>query len=188
MTELRLREFDKRDSQAVWELHEWAMNHTDTDPADIPGTEDLDDVGESYVDAGGAFLVGVLDGSPTEVTPTDSVVDDRLPPATFDGTLVAMGGIIPNAAGHDDERMVAGAAELHRMRVAPTHQRRGYGRMLLEGLETAAHQRGFDVLLATTARTQPAAVEFYPSAGYETVGSSTEAGYELVHYEKRLDT
>ncbi|MFD1514115.1 GNAT family N-acetyltransferase [Halomarina rubra] len=188
MTELGVRLFDDRDREAVWVLHEWAMRHTDTNPDDIPGTEDLDDISESYIDAGGAFLVGVLEGLPADVTPDNSVVDDRLPPATFDGTLVAMGGIVPNAAGHDDERTVDDAAELHRMRVAPTHQRRGYGRVLLEALEDAAHEHGFDVLLATTARTQPAAVEFYPSAGYEMVGSSTEAGYELVHFEKRLDT
>jgi GNAT superfamily N-acetyltransferase len=187
MSELRVRAYDDRDAAAVWDLHEWAMVHTDTDPGDIPGTEDLRDVIGSYVDAGGAFLVGVLDDPPAAVTPDGSPVDGRLPPATADGTLVAMGGLVPNASGHDDERTVAGAAELHRMRVAPTHQRRGYGRRILGALEAAARERGFGVVLATTARTQPAAVAFYRSAGYDAVDTSTEAGYELVHYEKRLD-
>jgi len=186
MTDLRVRSYDDRDCDAVWELHEWAMGHTDTDPSDIPGTEDLDDVEQAYLETGGAFLVGVLEGTPDAVTPEEPPVNDRLPPATFDGTLVAMGGVVPNTAGHDDERTVSEAVELHRMRVAPTHQRRGYGRTLLDALEAAARERGFELLLATTARTQPAAIEFYPAAGYETGGSSTVAGYELVHYEKRL--
>jgi GNAT superfamily N-acetyltransferase len=97
-----------------------------------------------------------------------------------------MGGVLPSAAGHDEERRVEGAAALHRMRVAPTHQGRGYGRAILDALEAAARERGFDVVLATTARTQPRAVAFYPAAGYDLVGESTAAGYELVHYEKRL--
>lgn len=183
MPEPRFRRYEPGDADAVWALHEWAMAGTGTDPADIPGTEDLRSVETAYREAGGAFLVGVLDGDPATVTPAGS---DRLPPATADGTLVAMGGLVPNEAGHDDERSVAGAAELHRMRVAPTHQRRGYGRQLLAELETSARELGFETLLATTARTQPAAVAFYPAAGYEQVGESTVAGYELVHFEKPL--
>jgi GNAT superfamily N-acetyltransferase len=183
MPEPRFRRYDPGDADAVWELHEWAMAGTATDPADIPGTDDLRAVERVYLDAGGEFLVGVLDGDPAAVTPTGS---DRRPPATADGTLVAMGGLVPSEGGHDDERTVAGAAELHRMRVAPTHQRRGYGRTLLNALEERARALGFERLLATTARTQPAAVSFYPAVGYEQVGESTVAGYELVHFEKVL--
>jgi GNAT superfamily N-acetyltransferase len=183
MPEPRFRRYDPDDTDAVWDLHEWAMAETATDPADIPGTDDLRAVEQVYLDAGGEFLVGVLDGAPATVSPAGG---DRHPPATADGTLVAMGGVVPSETGHDDERTVAGAAELHRMRVAPTHQRRGYGRALLDALERRAHTLGFERLLATTARTQPAAVAFYPAAGYAQVGESTVAGYDLVHYEKEL--
>jgi len=174
---LRLRRYDERDAAAIWRLHELAMEPTATDPADIPGTEDLRAIGETYLDAGGEFLVGVLPGA-------DACTGDT--PAVHDGVLVTMGGVLPNEAGHDDERSVAGAAELHRMRVAPVYQREGYGRELLHALEGWAREAGFDPLLATTARTQPAAVEFYRQEGYEAVGESTEAGYELVHFEKSL--
>jgi GNAT superfamily N-acetyltransferase len=183
MTDLHVRRHEAGDADAVRTLHEWAMGETDTDPGDVPGTEDLDSVEASYLDAGGEFLVGVLDGDPATATPAGA---DRRPPAVADGTLVAMGGVLPSAAGHDEERRVEGAAALHRMRVAPTHQGRGYGRAILDALEAAARERGFDVVLATTARTQPRAVAFYPAAGYDLVGESTAAGYELVHYEKRL--
>ncbi len=158
------------------------MEPTATDPDDIPGTDDLRAIEERYLDAGGEFLVGVCPDTGTD-TATDGTA---AAPSVQDGLLVAMGGVLPNEAGHDDERAVAGAAELHRMRVAPTHQREGYGRALLRALEGWARAAGYDPLLATTARTQPAAVEFYREAGYEAVGESTEAGYELLHFEKSL--
>jgi ribosomal protein S18 acetylase RimI-like enzyme len=180
---LRLRRYDPRDADAVWTLHEWAMRDAGTDPSDIPGTGDLRDVPGSYLDAGGDFLVGVVDGTDERAA---SAHEDR-PPTTFDGVVVAMGGVLPNEAGHADERTVPGAAELHRMRVAPTHQRRGYGRRLLAKLEERAAALGRDPVLATTAKRQSGAVALYRGAGYEAVGESREAGYDLVHFEKRLD-
>lgn len=183
--DLRLRQYDERDAAAVWQLHELAMEATATDPADIPGTEDLRDIEGVYLEAGGEFLVGVLPGTDSSAGAA-ATGEAASTPAVHDGLLVAMGGVLPNEAGHDDERAVTGAAELHRMRVAPSHQRRGYGRDLLDALEEWTREAGFDPLLATTARTQPAAVEFYREEGYEAVGESTEAGYELVHFEKSL--
>ncbi|WP_209309445.1 GNAT family N-acetyltransferase [Haloarcula amylovorans] len=180
MGEVRFRRYDPRDAEAVWALHEWAMRETGTDPADVPGTEDLRDVDGRYLDTGGEFVVGVADDGATDRS------DGRDPPTTHDGTAVAIGGLLPNDTGHDDERTVPGAAELHRMRVAPTHQRLGYGRALLARLETRAVELGYNRVLATTAHSQPAAVEFYRDAGYDEVGRSKEAGYELVHFERNL--
>jgi GNAT superfamily N-acetyltransferase len=162
------------------------MAETDTDPADIPGTDDLHDVEGAYLDAGGDFLVGVIKGNPAVVTRDSDGDASRLPPATFDGTLVAAGGFCPTGTGRAEERAVDGAAELHRMRVAPTHQRRGYGRTLLSRLEDRARRLGFETMVATTARTQPAAVAFYPDMGYRQVDTSTVDGYDLVHFEKTL--
>jgi len=183
MAELRFRQYRPGDADAVWDLHEWAMRESGTDPTDIPGTDDLRDVEGAYLDTGGTFLVGVLSEAPTAASADDV---PRQPPATDDGTAVAIGGLLPNEVGHADERTVPGAAELHRMRVAPTHQRLGYGRRLLARLEDRAVGLGFDTVLATTARRQTAAVAFYREAGYETVGESTEGEYRLVHFEKSL--
>jgi ribosomal protein S18 acetylase RimI-like enzyme len=171
---IQFRSYDDRDADAVWCLHEWAMRATGNDPSDIPGTSDLQNVETRYFDTGGGFLVGVV-----------SAADDELP-ETFDGSLAAMGGFLPNEVGHADERTVPGAAELHRMRVAPSRQRRGYGRSLLHKLERQVAERGYDVLLATTSQSQPAAVAFYRDEGYQEVGRSTQGAYELVHFEKRL--
>jgi ribosomal protein S18 acetylase RimI-like enzyme len=173
---LHLRLYDPRDADAVWRLHELAFRDLGTDPDDIPGTDDLRDVQGAYLDAGGGFLVGTI--------PAASA--DPEVPRVHDGALVAMGGFLPSEAGHEDERVVPGAAELHRMRVAPSCQRRGYGRTLLRALEDAVREAGYDPVLATTARRQAPAVEFYQDEGYTTVGESTAGAYELVHFEKEL--
>jgi ribosomal protein S18 acetylase RimI-like enzyme len=172
---IQFRRYDARDGDAVWTLHEWAIRETGNDPSDIPGTADLKHVESRYLDTGGDFIVGVVpDGS-----------DDALP-QTFDGRLAAMGGFLPNEVGHDDERTVPGAAELHRMRVAPSQQRRGYGRLLLRRLERRVAEQGYERLLATTAQSQTAAVAFYRDEGYDAVARSRQEEYELVHFEKRL--
>jgi ribosomal protein S18 acetylase RimI-like enzyme len=172
---LSLRPYDRRDADAVWRLHELAFRDLATDPDDIPGVEDLRNVQGAYVESRGAFLVGTIPAAGPEV------------PRVHDGALVAMGGFLPSEGGHEDERTVSGAAELHRMRVAPSCQSRGYGRRLLRALEDAIRDAGYDSVLATTARRQAAAVEFYASEGYAKTGESMEGDYELVHFEKKLD-
>lgn len=180
---LTLRPYDPRDADAVWTLHEWALTDAGTDPADVPGTDDLRRVESAYLDAGGAFLVGVV---PADASPSESENGvDRRPPETFDGRLAAMGGFVPTESGTEG-RSVDDAVELHRMRVAPTHQRRGYGRLVLHALEARARESGVGLVLATTATRQRAAVEFYPSEGYREVGRSAAGEYELVHFEKDL--
>lgn len=177
---LQLRRYGTADADAdaLLALDEWALRDAGTDPADVPGSEDLGSVQEAYLDAGGDFVVGTVPAG-------DAGLDSgHTPPLVGDRCLVAMGGYLPTEAGYDDERSVTGAAELHRMRVAPTHQGRGYGRALLAELEARAVDAGFGLLLATTAARQRRAVAFYPSAGYTEVGRSTHEGYELVHFEK----
>lgn len=206
---LSLRSYDPRDDDAVWALHEWAIGETGVDPSDVPGTDDLRSVEASYLDPGGEFLVGVVDADDApdasvtgnavpdstapESTAADSAAPDSTPPTretaeltTYDGTLAAMGGYVPSEAGRNDERDRPGAAELHRMRVAPPYQRRGYGRRLLDELERRASAAGFEALLATTSTRQAAALDFYADRGYERTGTSTAGAYELVHFEKEL--
>ncbi|MFC7075916.1 GNAT family N-acetyltransferase [Haloarcula halophila] len=176
MAAVQFRRYRREDADAVWKLHEWAMRAAGTEPADVPGTDDLRDVEGRYLDTGGEFLVGVLTGETAE--------SDL--PRTVDGRVAAIGGYLPNEVGHPDERRVPGAVELHRMRVAPPCQRRGVGRELLHRLEARAAEDGYELLLATTARRQAAAVEFYHEEGYENVSESIEGEYELLHFEKSL--
>jgi len=178
MTGLRLRRYDPRDSDAVWQLHERAMRAAGTDPSDIPGTDDLRTIESSYLDAGGDFVVGICDADSTAAAL----------PGTFDGPLVTMGGFLPSEVGHDDERTVPGAAELHRMRTAPALQGEGLGRRLLGALERRAAAAEFERVLATTAHRQRRAVEFYRAAGYREVDRTAFGEYELIHFEKALET
>lgn len=175
MSEITFRKYSPGDQPAVERLHEWAMKDAGTDPADVPGTDDVTQIEESYFDVGGKFLVGVHPDSYEE-----------LPPSR-DGTVVAIGGYMPSEAGHEDERTVPGAVELHRMRVAPPAQGNGYGRQLLAELESRAFDAGYTQLLATTAHRQRRALKLYPQAGYREVARSEMGEYELVHFEKELD-
>ncbi len=188
---LRFRSYESPDDGAIWELHQWAMRETGVDPSDIPGTDDLRSIQTAYIDPGGAFVVGIADAVPADDSDavatagtSEASVPDAL--ATHDGIVVAMGGYIPNSAGHADERNQPGAVELHRMRVAPPFQRRGFGRELITELEGRATAAGFESVLATTSTRQSAALSFYPDQGYEEVERSTAGEYELVHYEKPL--
>lgn len=184
---IHFRRYDPRDSDAILALNEWALREVGANPDDIPGNEDLHDVTEAYLDTGGDFLVGVR---PDDVGHNDTQDEQPVPGErhdtlqTFDGLLVACGGFLPSEEGHEDERTVPGAAELHRMRVAPTTQGNGYGRALLAELERRAARAGFDPLLATTSLRQEAALSLYRSAGYTEVDRSTFGEYELVHFER----
>lgn len=166
-----LRRFDpsRDDPTALRALHERALRDAGTDPADVPGTEDLDRVPGTYLD-GGEFLVGYENDA-----------------------LVAMGGFRPAAdlpaGGHegfddgvDPERTV----ELFRIAVAPGAQGRGLGSRVLAALESRAAAAGYDRVVLTTAARQRAGLALYRSRAYEAVGRLREGGYELVRFRKRL--
>jgi ribosomal protein S18 acetylase RimI-like enzyme len=93
-------------------------------------------------------------------------------------TVVAIGGL----------RVDEAAGELYRMRVAISRQGEGIGTELLAALETAARERGVERLRAQTAQCQRKAVHFYPSNGYERIGTSSRGEDRLIHYEKDLTT
>lgn len=177
---LQIRRYDTADSDAVCALNDWAMRDAGTDPTDIPGHEDVTAIESVYFDAGGSFLVGVCE------TPNPFGGWNSTPFETTDGFVVAMGGFLPSEQGYEDERTVPGAAELHRMRVAPPAQGRGYGRAILQALEAEIARAGYEHVLATTATHQTRALAFYPAHGYERVGTSQLGEFDLVHFEKRL--
>jgi GNAT superfamily N-acetyltransferase len=190
--ELRTRRYEPRDAGPVWTLHEWALRDAGTDPEDVPGVEDLRGIEATYFEAGGDFLVGTLPEATSSVEKNRERPDPEparhRPPRVNDGLLVAMGGYLPCAANGSaaNGRSDRDRAELHRMRVAPTHQRSGYGKRLLAALERRARTAGFDRLLATTAARQRGAIRFYPAAGYTETGRSATDEYELIDFEKPL--
>lgn len=143
MNELSVRRYQPEDESAVRRLHAAAMRDAGAfvEDADDP---DLDDVEETYLDDG-EFLVGTLDGA--------VVAMGALRP--LDGGIEALFDDIPDAA-----------AELKRMRVAPDHQRRGFGQRIYDELEIRAREAGFRELVLDTTPTQTAAQRFYEANGF----------------------
>ena len=59
---LQVRRYTQADEAAVWALHKNSVNLLDGYGDDGAGDEDLRNVGEVYLEAGGEFLVGEADG------------------------------------------------------------------------------------------------------------------------------
>jgi len=59
---LRIRRYEPRDRHAVRRLHDDALNEVGAHLGSGPWDDDLDEIESVYLDKGGEFLVGVLDG------------------------------------------------------------------------------------------------------------------------------
>lgn len=202
----RLRRFDPShdDGAALRALHARALRDAGTDPTDVPATEDLDRIRETYLDAGGEFLVGVPDGG-NEHGGDDGTAhgggseaadgeDAAAHGGAGEAAVVAMGGFRPladvGAGGHEGfeggSADPAHAVELFRIAVAPEQQGKGLGSRLLDELEVRAAETGADWVVLTTAARQDRGVGLYRSRGYDEVGRMRQGPYELVRFEKRL--
>jgi GNAT superfamily N-acetyltransferase len=62
MVPLNIRQYEPRDGDAVRELHDVALNAVGAHAGAGPFDEDLHRIAEVYLDAGGEFLVGELEG------------------------------------------------------------------------------------------------------------------------------
>ena len=62
MNELAIRRYRDADHDAVWDLHNTALGAVDAHGGNGPWDDDLHNVRDVYLDAGGEFLVGELDG------------------------------------------------------------------------------------------------------------------------------
>ena len=171
--ELSIRRYEPADVEAVWEIHERALRASPiTFAENVPGDEDLRAIPEEYLDAGGEFLVG-----------------------TVDGEVVAIGGYQPTDEGAtgeeagDNETTTDGdAAEIRRMRVHPDHQRRGYGEAMLTRLESLADEREFDHIVLETNAHLRAARALYETHSYEQYEAESHpvTGEDIVRYRKEL--
>lgn len=57
-----LRSFQPGDAEAVWKLHDAALEDAGVHGGRGPWEDDLRDIGATYIDAGGDFLVCLADG------------------------------------------------------------------------------------------------------------------------------
>lgn len=165
---LTVRQYRPNDHEQALELHEAAMRDVGAYVEGVP-EPDLDDIVASYLDSGGEFLVG-----------------------TVDGEIVAMGAFRP-ADGYIRKILdgLSNAAELKRMRVDPAHQRKGYGRRIYGELERRAGEQGFDEFVLDTMPVQTAAQGLYEELGFERVRREQLEHdgdeFTLLFYRKPLD-
>lgn len=59
---LEIRQYQVSDQDAVWELHNLGLNQVGAHLGNGPWDDDVHDVLNQYINNGGEFLVGVLDG------------------------------------------------------------------------------------------------------------------------------
>ena len=182
--DISIRTYRPGDDERIRELHELAMRDAgalvEDDPAflaaipdDVELDADLKTIEETYVESGGAFLVGCVKLRSTH--PTSGEGAEREEKGTEE--IVAMGAFRPT----DDA-----TAEIKRMRVDPDYQRRGYGQRILDALETNAEERGFEEFTLDTLARQTAAREFYEANGYEEFDRESFAGHEVCFYRKSV--
>lgn len=107
-------------------------------------------------------LYGSADGDPTEG-------DMFRPPAGAFFVGYADGVAVATGAWRAADAVALGAvrlAEIKRMYVVPSHQRRGLARRMLAHLEQDALAAGYDGVVLSTGPEQPAGIALYRSSGY----------------------
>jgi len=163
MSELSIRQYEPGDGDAVWALHERALRDAGAYDEEYAHLDrDLRTVESAYLDAGGEFLVGEIDGK-----------------------VVAMGAVQPTSEV-DHHETDPDAAVVRRMRVDPAHQRRGYGSRILRELEARAPDLGFERLVLDTTPRQEAAIALYESFGYAERRRESTPHAEMIYYAKEL--
>ncbi len=93
------------------------------------------------------------------------------------GRIVAMGALRPRGGAR---------AEIKRMRVDPSLQRRGLGRRMLRRLEQRAAELGYRTLVLDTTVGQRAAQALYREEGYTQTGRGKAGPFELILFEKHI--
>lgn len=156
------------DGGRIRELNESAMART---PEYVPDAPDADllDVTSHYIEVGGEFLVG-----------------------TVDGTIVATGAYaIPDTWKEEYVDLDRGTAEVTRMRVDPERQGNGFGTAIYHELERRARADGFRRFVLDTGADNAVARGFYESLGFEchrvTAIDFGEVELELALYQKSID-
>ncbi len=93
------------------------------------------------------------------------------------GAIVAMGALRP---------LTSTRGEIKRMRVHPTMQGRGYGRVLLSALEDRARALGYATLELETSVVQAAALGLYRSHGFVEFKRGKVKHFDCIWFEKPL--
>ena len=91
--------------------------------------------------------------------------------------LVCMGAL---------RKVSANVGEIRLMRVHPDHQRKGFGQLILDKLESDASRIGYDILRLDTNTKQCAAQYFCKKNGYKETHRAIISFMEVIFFEKQL--
>jgi GNAT superfamily N-acetyltransferase len=84
------------------------------------------------------------------------------------------------------KKSVHGLAEVKRMRVRPDLQGRGYGKLILERLESLAKELGYIGFHLETSDLQVGAQKLYRKNGFQEVGRTVIDGFNCLLFEKKF--
>lgn len=165
---LEIRRVHAGDTPRIRELNEVAMATTPEYVPEAPD-EDLQAVQRYYLDQGGEFLVG-----------------------SVEGTVVAMGAYsTPSEWKAEYVDLGDETAEVTRMRVDPEWQGRGFGGALYDELEQRGRTDGYQRFVLDTGAENDAARGFYERLGFDCRGEViVDFGVltlALALYEKSID-
>lgn len=176
--ELAVDRFDPTDAVRVRELHHEAFRDAPEYVPDAPD-EDLTDVEGHYLDRGGEFLVGRVDGR--------IVAMGAALPADVEEPIARYGDVAehPGLAGAPTP-----VALLKRLRVAPAARRNGYGSQITDALFEWAREEGFRSVALDTGAANDVARGFSEAHGFECVDERTidfgPMAQKLAFYRKRI--
>ena len=74
---MEIRRYRASDHDAVWDLHNLALNEVGAHAGNGPWDDDLHRIESEYLDAGGEFYVGTLDGRIVAMGALKRLTDDR---------------------------------------------------------------------------------------------------------------
>ncbi|RYJ13585.1 GNAT family N-acetyltransferase [Halogeometricum borinquense] len=165
---VEIRRFQSGDSERIRELNQVAMATTPEYEPDLPD-KDLRDVQSNYLDSGGEFLVGIVNG-----------------------TIVGMGAYTtPNEWKEEFIQLDSQTTELTRMRVDPEYHGRGIGSAIYHELEQRARQDRYEQFVLDTGVENDTARGFYERLGFQLQQQVSinfgDLVFELALYQKFID-
>ncbi len=153
-----LRRFEIKDKEAVYNLHVKAMKHAGTfaEAPDLRTAWDKDFQNIEEVYINNKGEFFVV---------------------TIDGKLIGMGAL---------RKVDETTAEVKRMRVEPSLQGQGIGKMILDKLIERAKEFGYNKLVLDVAEKQAGARHLYETRGFKEFKRGQLGGQETIYYEREL--
>lgn len=155
MENVKFRQFEKKDEEAIHDLHIEGLKQSGSFIDDPKAREQLDKdlkrIREEYVENDGEFFVALM--------------NDR---------LVGMGAL---------RKIDELTAEIKRMRIKPEYQGKGIGSLILDKLIEKAKELGYKKLILDTSVKQVIAQKLYISRGFKESKRGQMYGQETIYYE-----